>query len=290
MSRVLVVVGDNKTCKSTLALTAPGKIGWQEFDIGGYKRAAGRFDDLDGRVVFKKYMTPMEQMKAKLGLVGRKRGLESRTIGVRELYVRATEDFLSFCEDPSITTIVWDNLPKFWRMVSGSVLQEKQDLQIEGWMKIYKNEEQIQQKLLAGELRLREQLLQIEYGEPNERVRNFINASKESDKNFVIIVTLDDERKPQLVKGEIEQVPTGKRVPAGWRWDHLKQEVDLVIFTRIEMESQVTVVDKKKVTSVLPVPYGKVTLSGEGLELLDLDIREPSWKRLEQLIKIRMGG
>ena len=288
MSRVLVIVGDNKTGKSTIALTAPGKIGWQEFDIGGYNRAARRFKDLESKVEFHQYMTPMAEMKAKLGLVTKKHGLDNMVVGVRELYVKATEDFLNMVDDKDISTIVWDSMPKFWKMIAGSVLQEKQELQLAEWLKRF-TLDQIKEKLLIGELKLREQLLQIEYGDPNERVRNFINASKDRDKNFILIVTLDDERKPQIVSGKLEQVPTGGRVPAGWRWDHLKQEVDLVITTRIEMEKVVREENGKKNTSIVPFPYGKVTLSGEGLELLNLDIKEPSWDKLEKLIKLRTG-
>jgi hypothetical protein len=280
MSRVMVVKGDNKTGKSTVCLTAPKKIGYQEFDAGGYNRASHRFPGIEENVVLKRYLEPRDQQRLKLGLVKKKVGLDAQVRGMRELYIKATEDYLAFLDDPEIQTVVWDSGPKFWRIITASVLQEKQEAQIAQFIKS-------RGESALHEIKLRERLLQIEYSEPNERHRNFIYAARESGKNLIIVVTLRDEYKKQLdSRGDVVDMPTGRKEADGWSWDHMKQEVDLVIDTRVEAKQT----KENGRTTNQYTPHAKVTLSGEGLEILDLDLEAPNWSTLDNLISLHRNN
>ena len=152
MSRFLVIVGENKTGKTTLAMTSPGKIGWMEFDVGGVDRAAWRFPDIREKIVLKQYVTPLEEVKLRLGLVSNRKHIESVT-GMAELWQQIVDDYFEFLEDPEIQTIVVDPYPQLWKINTASLLQEKQ-------------EDQIKKSEQAGyvDINLRERLKQIEYG------------------------------------------------------------------------------------------------------------------------------
>ena len=262
MSRVLVIYGENKTGKTTLAMTAPSKIAWFEFDVGGLSRAAWRFPKWQEFVTLKQYARPIENLKASLSLVGRK---EHRVEGMTELWERFIDDYEKALTDTGISTIVIDPYPQLWSILNGSVLQAKQDVQIEKGLKSGRVMEQIA---------LRERLTQIEYSDSNRIMRDIIYYARTQQKHLILIAYMDDEYKPQLVNGEVKDAPTGVRIPANWRWDRMKKELDIAVET--------TVVNKQFLKC-------EVVVSGEGLSLTGLSLVEPTWSMLNSAIKMAKG-
>lgn len=275
MSRVLVIRGENKTGKTTIALTAPRNIGWHEFDIGGLERAVWRFPGWEDYVDLKQYRIPIESLKDKIGLQGRRKQIVKVT-GMSEIWESFTDNYIAHLEDPNINTIVIDPYPQMWKANSQSLLQEKQQEQIEKAESQGKNESQIN---------LRERLLPIEYAGPNDRMRYLIYGSRETLTHLILLTYMDDEREDALVDGNIQSILTGKRIPAGWKWDHIKKELDVAIETRVEE------VERQQNGNIvkMKLPYAKVIVSGEGLDLEGMDFVEPTWQMIDNAIRIVKG-
>ena len=148
-------------------------------------------------------------------------------------------------------------------MCTQGFLQEKQDLQVQ-----------------RGDKNLRDKLLEIEYGEPNTRMKSVIQAARECRKNLVLTHSKDDLREDRLVDGTVKSMVVGTKA-AGWK--HIEQVVDIVV--RTEMQREVEKETKKKVRAFC----GTISLCGLAPEMTGLRMLSPTYDKLEQFIKAYRG-
>ncbi|GAH12166.1 unnamed protein product, partial [marine sediment metagenome] len=108
--------------------------------------------------------------------------------------------YITHLRDPEIASIVIDTFTLHYSITCDAYLQEKQELQLplrpDGRGSDGKE--------------LRSQLLQIEYREPNNRIRGVLYQAKSCKKNLVLVHHARDEYKPMPQKdGSIASSATG---------------------------------------------------------------------------------
>ena len=262
--RVLSIYGDNKTCKTSLALTGPYPLKHFDFDLG-FLRAAPRFrqEVIDGLVSSQTYAVPL-QLKP------------PRIMGVRELWAQFQADYLKCLEDESIASIVIDTHTQLWEVCRLGFLQEKQDNQFYADGNIKKLQTPDGKVV---EQSLRERLLPIEYGEPNSRMRSIIYAARSKNKVLIITHYARDVYQTNLLG---EERSTGEREADAWKY--VPGLCDVMVkteLTTIEVGEQ-----KTKVT----VPQATIELSGVSLGAVGLTIVEPTFEKLSQAVTLTSGG
>lgn len=248
-SFIVLLQGDTGTGKSTLALTFPKKIVHFELDLGGFRRAKRRFKEeiKSGQIVSQQYELPQQVIEDQLGLTQ-----SSRLIGVKELWYKLLTDYSTALKDDSVQTIVIDSFAFLWDLCHMGFLQEKQEKD-----------------------KSRERLLEIEYGEPNIRLRTFIYQAKQRKKNLILTAPLTDVRIDQMIRGEVKSVVVGTKA-AGWR--HVGKEVDFTIETSTET--------KHTDGGIVTVPKGKIIKSAVGLELVGMELETPTWDTIQGIINM----
>jgi len=211
---ICLIGGEEKTGKSTLALTFPKPMVYHEFDIGGYDRAKKSDTEY---ITLHKYTIPL-QASMKNGTM-----VPSKTvIGIKELWYKFLYDFNQACLNDDVKTIVIDTWYQLWEVARLGVLQEKQELQFDD-----------NGQLKKGETKIRTALLQIEYGEPNARMRNIMFYAKGMNKHLVLVTYDKDEYKPQIdPDGRLVEVRTGKKLYAGW--SETQKHADIALWNRLE--------------------------------------------------------
>lgn len=259
----LIVWGEDKTGKSTLALTAPKPLAYFVFDVGGDERALWKFEDdvnsgniitsrqdprLKTSIAFK-YPQPLPKISLK----------EAPLSGFKELWNRFLLDYVWALENPKIKSVVIDTGTLLWEIVRQGFLQEKQEFQM-------------QRGLKSGES-MREKLLPIEYAEPNSRMRALLQAAGNQGKNIVMTHHARDEFKAMATEKGIEEVRTGTRECAGW--SGLGAIADVVVHTEYKKGKE----DKK------PEMYATVDMSGVCLQIVGLSFKDPSYIQLETSIR-----
>lgn len=222
----LCLEGDEATWKTGLALTAPGKKILFSFDPG-FKRAfygvkyPEYFQGKTVRVISK------EELMGVVGdpaLPGLKTSADLRAswantevtvfdlpepiqisvgggvAGASELFAKFSIVISECFADPMVDTIILDTATIARRIAADSHLQSVQ-------------------KTNPGRI----QLIQIEYGKPNDLIRAIYGTAEASDKNFIAIHHLTDDYEEYIdAKGEVKSRKTGKRVMEGlantYRW------------------------------------------------------------------------
>jgi len=216
---IVVIGGEEKTGKTTFALTFPKPLAYFEFDIGGYDRAIRRIPENERALITRKqYPTPLQAMV----LPNSKELLHAKlVVGMKELWYKFLSDYNNACTNPEIRTIVLDTWFQVWEINRLSVLQEKQEAQLEDDGTLKKGE------------KLRQSLLQIEYGEPNARMRNLMFYARGTGKDLVLVTYDRDEYKPQLdADGRRVEVRTGKKVYGGW--GETMKHADIALWTSLD--------------------------------------------------------
>ena len=275
---ILGLYGEDKTCKTTLALTAPKPLRHMEFDLGGFNRAALRFngDIKSGLIQSKKYIMPMQALFEPQDVSPDKVTIKSSRqllVGFKELwYSEFLVDYYNYLKDPEVKTIVLDTFTMVWELCHKMVLQEKQEVQIAA----------LGGKPMPPGFQLRDKLLQIEYGDPGGRMRQLLYIAVAQDKNLVLTHHARDQYKKQLVGDKVEDIPTGKRERAGW--GNLGDIADVIVHTYIVPEKPATGSGKPKL-----VPCCEIELSSISLNSVGLQLREPSWDSLGKLAKMVEG-
>jgi len=269
----------DKTCKTTLALSFPKPLVVMEFDIGGFDRAKYRFkDDVNsGTIKYEAYPIPVG-----LGAFDPSK-LELRPskiiIGMKELFYQWALAYIKHLQDPNLATIVIDTATLLYSIDCDCFLQEKQELQLDP-----------KGNVLPGE-RLRVQLSQVEYKEPNTRMRGIIYNAKKSGKHLVMTHHARDKYGPVLQKdGSIAQTSTGKRERAGF--STLGDSADLIVHTYTK--PQPILIDGKPIMDGLKqkthlVPFCDVELAGV-LELVGMTFMEPTYDKIATTIQMIRGG
>ena len=289
---ILGIWGEDKTCKTTLALSAPKPLVVMELDIGGFERAKrnlnGHLPILDwcrqGLITCESYAMPITA----IGSIDLSRSVitpSKRIAGMKELFYAFLGSYLRHLQNPKLATIVVDTATILKQVTDDAYLQEKQEAQFDTSGKLLQNQ------------RLREQLTQIEYKEPNTRTRGIYYNAKAAGKNLILVHHARDEYKSTTHTNRdgnlvTENMPTGKRERAGF--STLGDSADMIVHTYVERQSVLgengkPVIDqvaKKPVTK--PVPYCEVELS-EVLELVGMRFEQPTFDGIQQAIKMIRG-
>lgn len=231
---ILSIEGEAGSGKTTYAYTAPRKVVGFSFDLGAYRALNGlKYDDFfaDSKVAIVDYeptdLHPVADTAKFTAAVKKKIvwpkhditvyelpepvQLTNRVLGCRQLFSYFLVLFGNAVQDDEVRTIVIDTATLARRVASAAYLQELQETALAKGSK---------------EDELRKQLLQIEYGHPNDMIRNIYTLMKGVKKNLVMIHHLGDEYKPFLdpKTGQMESQRTGKRIYEGMResdrlWD-----------------------------------------------------------------------
>jgi hypothetical protein len=265
LSLIVAVRGEDKSGKSSFTLSAADyleqyqlKLFYMGMDIGGYDRAAWRFTKhvQEGRIIRKDYPIPLQAVRDRL-LKGFKQA--ARLTGYKELwYQQILPDYIGALEDPAIGAIVMDSFSLFWEINCQCYLQEKQEAQPVGQAP-------------------REQLTQIEYREPNHRMRNVAYASKEAGKILLLTHPMTDEREQKLTSnGTLESVSTGRRKEQGW--GHIGAVCDVMVETQFK--------ERRNGTQTVKEPAVRVILNGMAKATEGLELPIASYTALVQLIEM----
>lgn len=246
---IAVIGGEEKTGKTTFALTWPKPIVYFEFDIGGWDRAKKDATNIT-RLQFP---TPVQAIIHSSGLVAQPKMI----VGMKELWYQFLTEYNKACLDKAVATIVLDTWCQVWEICRLAVLQEKQEAQL------------VNGKLAPGE-KLRTSLLQIEYGEPNARMRNIMFYAKSTGKNLVLVTYDRDEYKAQIGEdGRYQEVRTGRKVFNVW--SETMKHSDIALWTSIENSK----------------PIATITLAGIApLEMVGVTIPENKYETLMQMIQL----
>lgn len=252
--------GNDKSCKTTLALTFPKPLVVMEWDIGGFDRAIYRFQkEFDaGLIIHEMYPIPFQAEQfdpAKLQVRPSK-----RITGMKELWYKFLINYIKHLDEP-IATIVIDTGTLLWEVDCAGYLQEKQEIQLDAKGNLLPNE------------KLRVSLLPIEYREPNIRMRGIIYQAKAHGKHLVLTHHSRDEYGPVLQRdGSIAEARTGKKERSGW--GPLGDGADVIVHTYWD--------DKAK------LPFCKVELA-EVKQLEGIVFKEPTFDKINRTIRMMKG-
>lgn len=258
---IIGIWGEDKSCKTTLALTFPKPLIFMEFDIGGFDRAIYRFQkDFDTKLIrYEAYPMPIQIGKFDPATLTVKPS--KIIVGMKELFYHWLTRYIKHLENPEVASIVIDTATLLYSITCDSYLQEKQEIQFD-----------LNGNLLPNE-KLRTQLLQVEYREPNNRMRGIIYNAKVYKKHLVLVHHARDEYGPVRQKdGTVAQGATGKRERAGFAT--LGDSADVIVHTYWDNKEQ--------------KPYCKVELA-EVKALEGMVFREPSYEIIDRTIKMLKG-
>ena len=232
---LLSIEGDEATGKSTLAYSGPLPIVGFAFDMGA-KRAmlGGRFNELFNGIDI--HYVPYDVQSVLQGRMEAETGLwVGHDITVFELpppiqldsvrvkgYLLLWTYFIAMCAKAfmanQVKTLVVDTMTVARRVKADAYLESLQDRAFDAGG-----------KRITG-VNMRERLLQKEYGNPNDAIRDVYTTGAGVDKNLIAVHHLTDEyaSKPNA-KGEIEEVATGKRVLEGLKNTHRFVDIAMLL-------------------------------------------------------------
>ena len=212
---LLSIEGEEKTAKTTTALTAPLPIVAFTFDIGSQRAIYGSkfdtyFKDLKIETIrydrIKKDNNVLDMVNPPwinnditIFELPQPIQLDSKR---HEGYIDLWDYFISrlglAAGDDRVSSIVIDTATIARRIKTDAYLEELNVIAVREGKAI------------------RKQLLQIEYGHANDAMRNIYSLMASINKNFIAIHHLTDEYKPQQASsGAVESMPTGKRILEG---------------------------------------------------------------------------
>ncbi len=121
--------------------------------------------------------------------------------------------------------------------------------------------------------KVRERLLQIEYGATNDAIRNLYTTAAGLKKNFIGVHHLTDERKETIdAKGQIVQALTGNRILEGLAQTY--RYMDIALRLGVHEGSVVGLFEK----------------CGYNLALKGMPLPNPTWDTVTQMVEDSLGG
>lgn len=256
--------GEEATGKTTFAYTAPLKIVGFSFDLGAQRALYGSmsklFEGLKIEIVpykkdakaehhsglWKDYDIVVFEMPRPIQLNS------LRVRGARALWDYFLELFVDAMQDDLVRSVALDTATIARRVRVDTHLETLQDSTPKGKP-------------------MRERLLQIEYGMPNDAIRDLYNFAQGVKKNLIAVHHLTDEYKDRVnSKGEKEQVITGRRILEGLKGTHRTVDVALLMEKR----------DKQIVGTMLKCGYN--------LELEGAPLQNPTWDKLVTTISMSL--
>jgi len=270
MSRVISLQGDEKTGKTSFGLTCPTPMVYMEFDIGGYDRAIPRFRSIEKQITRIQFPQPQQAMLTRVG--GTLKVTEAkRLVGVKELWYKFLESFISALDNKQCKTIVMDTATSLRQICNRSYLQEVQESQI----------------MKAGGYnkfngKLRERLQQIEYVEPNGRYRAILSAARNYNKDLILIHYERDQYQDRVVGDEVKSVVTGKKELDGFA------ETPKLADLMLRMDVVMVPVANSKPVRKMPTPQATI-ISRVPMESFGYVLNEPTYDCLIQTIELLSG-
>lgn len=232
---VYTLYGPRFTIKSSAALTFPKPIVYYDLEHGAHRAYGWPALVASGDVIAPKINIPARS------LTMRYQNLK----GFKEGWRALCESVMEACENPFISTIVFDTGTKVRKLALDGFLQEEQ-------------EKKPSKKTLDP----------MEYGEPNRRMGDLLEAPMISGKDLVIIYHEDDKYEAIIDPmgnpvrddtGKIKREPTGEKIPDGY-----KAALDL---TDWAFHTGAVKVEGKSVPTAKVVKGGSAGFAVEGLEL-----------------------
>lgn len=260
MNIIAAIWGIEKSGKSSIALTFPKPIVHFDLDVGGFNRASWRLDTTG--VTTKSYPLPIQMEK----LMGAHKENNitikpsKKVEGMIELWSQVIQDYVEAVQNKEVQTIIMDSATQLWTICHRAHLQALQDKQLAQGEK---------------EAFIRAQLLPIEYAEPNERMKSVVFTARSYQKNLILTHYPKDVYAPRLTDRGLEEVRTGEVDIDGFK--QTKALADIAVFTYQ--------VKSGKDTKMM----ARVTLSGLGKALEGMEIEDPTYEKLEKLIKMVRG-
>ena len=258
--------GEEATGKTTFAYTAPLKVVGFSFDMGAQRALFGAKADLfEGLTIgIIPYVEPPKPGSAALAQwkdyditvyeMPRPVQLDAIKVrGARALWAYFIQLFVEAMQDPTVHSVALDTATIARRVRVDAHLEALQDA--------------------AGPKdKMRERLLQIEYGTPNDAIRDLYNLAQGTKKNLIATHHLTNEYKDHInSKGDREQVITGNRVLEGLAGTYRFVDVALL------MEGK----GKGVKATMLKCGYN---LGQKGMPL-----DNPTWNSLANLISMGLG-
>lgn len=270
---VLAPWGEEKTCKTTLALSFPKPLFHFDVDVGGYDRAAWRIDT-EG-VTSEKFYQPMkiEKMMGQEVTEATKPGQKlsirfpKKEVGMRELWQQIIRKYVEVLQDPTYKTIVFDSFTLMWNICHRSHLQEIQEKQIAKTPNVVDND-------------LRESLMPKEYGPANDRMRSIISNSRSMGKNLIITHYPKDVYGVRVTAQGTEDYRTGAIAIDGFK--EVAKLIDIAISTTTEMRGTPKV--KTPVCTITTCGLEGLGIAAEGIEL-----PTPDYAGLMALVELFRG-
>lgn len=257
---LLSVEGLEKSGKTSVAYTSPIPVVGFSFDLGTKRAINGvkyeeYFQGLDIQIVdsgdynkeaFNHDITVFEfppplQLNSNL------------ITGQVELWDRFMTLLAKAITDAKVKTIVVDTMTLARRIKADAILQEMQEKTREGGTP-------------------RKQLLQIEWGGPNDAIRSIYNICQGMGKNLVAVHHLTDEYKEIIIDGKKESSPTGKSVLEGYSKTY--QAVDVGV----------------RMQKVKGKMSGSIEVCGYNPSLEGMVLEDITWNKLVDTIEMSLGG
>lgn len=256
---IIAIWGEEGSGKSTMALSFPKPLRHFDIDIGGYARAAWRVDTTN--VESKSYAIPI-QIDKMIGGQGEGPSIRipKRVVGYKETWQRIVIDFVEYCQNPDVKTIVFDSATALWKVCHQQHLQWIQEKQIAAKSNISEND-------------LRESLMPKEYGPPNEQMRQLIYTAQSQKKNLILTHYPTDVYADKLEGERIVSYRTGELAMDGF--NDTAKLVDMVVWVSMVRNPETKLYEPRG-------KIGKCGLEGMGVLARDREI-PPTYDGIIQL-------
>lgn len=243
---VVCIFGEPGTLKTSYALSWPKPLKLYDFDLGAHRGWEIKKMVANGDVVVERMEMPVKSLTTR----------HQKLVGFMAAWQEFLVDFTQ-CLESDIKTIVFDTSTMKWSLVRDAYLEE------------------LQQKP-AKDGSIRRQLLQIEHGPPNSRMRGVLDAAKSAGKWIILVMHETDEYAPLVLNGvpildndgNPKSAQTGKKIPDGFKYT--RGLSDWVFRTAVDL-----LPDGK------PRPFAKMEKSAMGIDLVGLDY---DWFQFDKLV------
>ena len=270
MSYIISLQGPPGTGKSTFPLTLPGKAFIFDLEYGA-ERATNRYPD-DKYTIFRIEPEIDEMFLVKGDLI---QGQIKRWQIIANKYVEVLRD-------TTHQYIVFDTHKELWTINHRAELQRKQEIQVKDWaVKHGKGQDVFGVQYAAMQAddsaSIRVQLQPMEYGDPNAQMGVFCDWAKSLGKNLILINHERDIYVPAVRDGRTVEIPSGKKELDGW--SKTKDRTDWAFKTSMEPRQGNGVMFSLE---ILKSPIGA--------HLVGLIITDPTWDKIEEIVKAIPGG
>jgi hypothetical protein len=283
---VTSIVGEEGSCKSSMALTWPKPLFHFEFDVGGFDRAIWRFEKefkvlrlkMEDNIpvdcfekydiVTKPYPVPLDVTKLMGQITEGKRTEAKFTVrfpkkveGMKELWQSIVTDFVPLVQMKKLKSIIFDTSTMHYNIAHKTILQELQERQL------YNHKSDAQRsKYPFDENSFRERLQPTEYGFAYDKLRQVYQTASAYRKNTVSVHYPTDEYIKNPDQASIEKdIKSGNKKPDGWQ--ELNKLADLIAWTMVK---EVSMNGQK-----LKLPMCKITkcgIAGMGLDAVGKEL------------------